>query len=240
MASTIISEPSVNETVEAMISRVRPTIEDHRADGEVERDLPQTIYDALREAGVFSFWTPSAYGGRESGFVEGLRLFEGLSALDPSTGWVVGNALSVVVYGRGRDAAVSEEQFRDPSATFAGAVFPPGTAVRTKGGFRITAQWSFNSGCTKADWIVGVAALTEGGEPSLGENGAPRMVQVTLPQSQAEIVDTWNTLGMRGTGSHDVRLVDHFVPDGWARIADPAAPANPVFFPHRSIGSGSS
>jgi alkylation response protein AidB-like acyl-CoA dehydrogenase len=69
----------------------------------------------------------------------------------------------------------------------------------------------------------------ENGAPKLGPNGIPAMLIVHFPAAEAEIVDNWRTLGMRGTGSHDVQVSDVFVPEHRVWSIGPYAPMNPAF-----------
>ncbi|MGH9212874.1 MAG: hypothetical protein ACRD2C_19720 [Acidimicrobiales bacterium] len=78
----------------------------------------------------------------------------------------------------------------------AGAVPPTGTATPVEGGYRVTGQWAFASGCQHAHWFVGHCVVDDGRQPPV------RMM--VLPTSDVEIKDTWSVSGLCGTGSHDV------------------------------------
>jgi alkylation response protein AidB-like acyl-CoA dehydrogenase len=89
-----------------------------------------------------------------------------------------------------------------------------GTAIPVPGGFRVSGRWPFASGCHQADWLVCVCHIVEDGEPRRAPDGSPRNFTFVLPATECEILDTWHTLGMRGTGSHDFTVTDLFVPEG--------------------------
>jgi hypothetical protein len=95
----------------------------------------------------------------------------------------------------------------------AGAGFPPRRAVRVDGGYRVTGQQPFASGAHQARWFMGIAHVFDGDKPRLQENGEPVALLTACPRKDGLILDTWHTLGMRGTGSHDVVMMDVFVPD---------------------------
>jgi alkylation response protein AidB-like acyl-CoA dehydrogenase len=80
------------------------------------------------------------------------------------------------------------------------------------GGYRITGRWPFASGCQHATWFLGGALIYDGDEPRKGEDGASIQLLAAFPAADAEIVDTWHTMGMRGTGSHDIAIKDLLVP----------------------------
>jgi alkylation response protein AidB-like acyl-CoA dehydrogenase len=104
----------------------------------------------------------------------------------------------------------------------AGAFFPPRRAVPVEGGYRLSGRCGFNSNCHAATWILGLAYVYDDGVERLDENGAPVTLITLFPTGQAEIIDNWDTLGMRGTGSHDVNVDDVFVP------AERAVPFTPL------------
>jgi alkylation response protein AidB-like acyl-CoA dehydrogenase len=95
------------------------------------------------------------------------------------------------------------ELFASGVPTIAGALHPPAKAVRTDGGWRITGQVPFASGCHHAQWLVMPAQ----------EAGADTPFGVFFPRESATLLDTWHTLGMRGTGSTDIAVTDFFVPE---------------------------
>lgn len=88
------------------------------------------------------------------------------------------------------------ELFAGGIPTIAGALHPRAKAVRVDGGWRITGQVPFASGCHHTQWLVMPAQ----------EDGADTPFGVFFPRQSATIVDTRHTLGMRGTGSADVAV----------------------------------
>jgi alkylation response protein AidB-like acyl-CoA dehydrogenase len=97
------------------------------------------------------------------------------------------------------------------------------------GGYQVDGRWAFGSGARHGDWLTGMAVVLDGGQPVLGPDGRPTLVLVFFPPADAEVVDNWDTLGMRGTGSHDVGLVDRFVPEHRSAVVAPWDPQDPAF-----------
>jgi alkylation response protein AidB-like acyl-CoA dehydrogenase len=95
---------------------------------------------------------------------------------------------------------------------FAGSTQPAGTAERVAGGWRVNGRWPFASGCQHADWMVGFCVMTAGGKPLTGEEGRPLVRGLFLPARDWQIEDTWYVAGLKGTGSHHIRLSDVVVP----------------------------
>src|SRR5258705_4634996 len=93
-----------------------------------------------------------------------------------------------------------------------------GRAEKVAGGYRITGRKVFASGAPAGDLFMTMAVLDD------PEGGGPTVVHVAIPFDAPglEIKDTWHTLGMRGTGSHDTVLDGVFVPDAAVRVRRPA------------------
>ena len=108
--------------------------------------------------------------------------------------------------------------FGQPDTTFAAGFFPPRRAVSVDGGYRVTGQTPFASCAHQARWFMGLAQIHDGDAPRLAADGT---LMTMCPAHEGVIVDTWRTLGMRGTGSHDILMTDVFVPAHRAALLVP-------------------
>ena len=79
------------------LQALAPLIAGRRGEFDSERRLPDAIFAALAEAGLFRLWLPQALGGLELSPVDFMRVVEAASALDGSTGWLVGNGAGKLV-----------------------------------------------------------------------------------------------------------------------------------------------
>jgi alkylation response protein AidB-like acyl-CoA dehydrogenase len=94
----------------------------------------------------------------------------------------------------------------DQEALAAASILPRGVGVSAPGGWRVTGRYGFASACRHAKWLIlGVRCQDPDG------TDVPRYLAV--PARDAEILDDWHALGMRGTGSFGVALHDVFVPE---------------------------
>jgi alkylation response protein AidB-like acyl-CoA dehydrogenase len=198
------------------VRRLTPLVERLRDDGEQQRRLPQPLFEAMRDAGLFGLWVPRALGGAEVDVETSVRVVEELSRLDGAVGWnvmIAGNT-SILWANLKHDVAV--EMASDEGHTvIAGTVTSgSGTAITVPGGFRVSGRWPFASGCHQADWLVCVGHILQDGQPRRAPDGSPRNYTFVLPARECKILDTWHTVGMRGTGSHDFTAEDVFVPEG--------------------------
>jgi indole-3-acetate monooxygenase len=191
-----------------------PIVERCRDTGEQERHLPRPIFEALREADVLRMSTPRSVGGAEIDEVAAVEVIEELARQDGSVGWnamVFSNTAMIASY---LTAAGLGEVYRGgPSTVIAGALLPKGTAHPVPGGFRLSGRWTLASGCHQADWMVGCSAVTVNGKPRLHPDGRPDIRTFFVPVGKCELIDTWHTAGLRGTGSHDWQVTDVFVPE---------------------------
>jgi alkylation response protein AidB-like acyl-CoA dehydrogenase len=169
----------------------------------------------MRDAGLFGLWVPRTLGGAEVDVETSVRIVEELSRLDGAVGWNVMIAANTSILWANLESHVAAEMMADDRTTvIAGTVTSgSGTAVPTPGGFRVTGRWPFASGCLQADWLVSVCQIVEGGEPRRAPDGTPRTYTFVLPAAECEILDTWHTVGLRGTGSHDFQVKGLFVPE---------------------------
>jgi alkylation response protein AidB-like acyl-CoA dehydrogenase len=103
--------------------------------------------------------------------------------------------------------------YADPGLIVAGALNPLGRATPVPGGYRVTGQWPFASGCHNAGWFWGQCLVTDGDGLAKSASGGAVLREALIPSTEFEIVDTWHVSGLRGSGSHDVAARDVFVPD---------------------------
>jgi indole-3-acetate monooxygenase len=99
-----------------------------------------------------------------------------------------------------------------------------GKAEKVDGGYRITARKVFASGCPSGDLLMTSAVLT-------GEGGPDMVLHFGVPMNspQVKILDTWRTLGMRGTGSHDVMIEGYIVPEAAVAVRRKTGEWHPLF-----------
>lgn len=201
---------------ERVLERIRelgPTISKRSEEIEDARRIPVDLVQDLVAAGCFRLGLPAKYGGEELDLPTILKVFEELSAFDASVGWTVmigGGAPDILSL---LPAAVFERLYAaGPDLLAGGTLAPKGTAVVVDGGYRVTGQWPFASGCLHSTWLCANCIVIENGEPRPGPLGVDIRC-MALPTEQWEIIDNWRVVGLRGTGSHDIKLADVFVPE---------------------------
>jgi len=211
-----MNEQRSSNEAEAILSAataLTPMIQECREDIERGRRLPLSLVDALKQAGVFRMTMPRAWGGAELDPLSQLRIIEALSAADASVGWCAMIGCDSGYFSGFLDQQVAREMYPDIDAVTGSALTLTGHAVKVKGGYRISGRWSFSSGCQHSAWLVGGCLVYDGEQPRLRPNGVPETRQCYLPAEAVTILDTWYTMGLRGSGSHDFTVSDCFVPE---------------------------
>jgi alkylation response protein AidB-like acyl-CoA dehydrogenase len=114
--------------------------------------------------------------------------------------------------------------------TIAGALFPPGAGTRVQGGWKVSGRVPFGSGCQDAAWLGMPFVEIKNGQPVVDPaSGQPVVYGALFPRKEAEILDTWHTMGMRGTGSTDFALRDVFIPERRSCLVGPMTNPAPGF-----------
>lgn len=189
---------------------------------ETERDrrLAAPVVRALRSDGLFAMGLPASLGGLETPLPDALRVIEQVAYADGATGWNVMIAFDAGLACGTLHAADARALIASLSRPILASAPGNGRAVRTMAGYRLTGRWRFGSGCQQAEVFIVTGALFDGDEPVRLPNGAPELRQFVLPAADVEIIDTWHTTGLRGTGSHDFAVEDRLVAEGFTQPLD--------------------
>ena len=191
-----------------------PLIRDNADVAERQRHLPGEVAKAMAHAGLYRIAASRTIGGEELTPMSQIEVIESVSQVDGATGWNLMIGIEVMgLLGAALEPDVAQELYRDPGLIAAGALNPQGRAVRADGGYLVTGQWPFASGCHNAQWFWGQCIVTDGTEPIRNARGHVQLLEATIPATEFEILDTWHVSGMRGSGSHDVAINEVFVPD---------------------------
>jgi alkylation response protein AidB-like acyl-CoA dehydrogenase len=209
-------EPTRSNAVNELLDRAAkldPLVREHADEAERERRLSKPVTEALREAGFFRMFRPLARGGLELDPVSTFRVIEALAHSDSASGWNVQIANASEPFGAWFPSAVTREALSSEHAVMAGAFNPPRRAVPVEGGYRLSGKTPFNSNCHSATCFIGLASIYDGDAQRLDDSGAPVTLLTLFPSEDARIIENWDTLGMCGTGSHDVSVEEIFVPE---------------------------
>jgi alkylation response protein AidB-like acyl-CoA dehydrogenase len=191
-----------------------PLVRQYADETERLRQLPRPLFEALADAGLFHMMVPRSIGGGEIDLPTYVRVMEEIGKADASTAWCINQGGVFAIYSACVSPKVAREIWIDtPRAVVANTAAPTFTAESVAGGFRVTGKGGFSTGCRHASWLAARARVVDDGQPRLLPNGKQEIRFCLVPVGDAEIIDTWHTRGMRGTGTNHFATSDVFVPE---------------------------
>ncbi|MCP4737418.1 MAG: hypothetical protein GY873_24805 [Bosea sp.] len=187
-----------------------PLIAEHRHAFDRDRRVPDVVFKAMAEAGLFRLWLPATLGGPGFSPLQFMEIVEAASALDGTVGWLVGNGGGMSRAGGYLPETVAREWFSDPYAFIVSATGAIGNATPGEGGYYVSGRWPFGSGAWHATHFMGLASV-KGAD---GREGPP--ICCYFPRAEVVVHDNWHVSGLRGTYSCDFEIKDIFVPSAHA------------------------
>lgn len=205
-------------------------IREHADRIDQERCLPTPVVRGLVDSGVFRLLVPRSLGGGETDPIVAFRAFEEAAIHDGAVGWCAMIGACNGLFGGLLPVAGAREIFADRDVVLAGTFRPGGVALAVDGGYRVTGRWPFASGIMHSQWLLAGCRILDGNSPRLNPSGVPVVKLMFFPRAAATVIDTWQTGGLRGTGSHDFEVQDVFVPESrslW--FTDPPVEHGPLY-----------
>ncbi|MFI5800960.1 acyl-CoA dehydrogenase family protein [Streptomyces sp. NPDC051677] len=206
--SPLTATESTQTSLAAAADRIRLQAEAAAVENDRGRRLVPELAKTLRESGLMRCGAPESLGGTQTSPSVSLATAETIARGDAATGWCVSIALTSSLLAAYLPPEGASELLGAPDSVAAGVWAPKATARPVDGGVVVSGRWSFCSGITHADSFFGGCLLGSGPDG----DGKPVLRIVGIPVEQLEVLDTWHTSGLRGTGSHDVVAKDVFVP----------------------------
>jgi indole-3-acetate monooxygenase len=204
---------NTTERMLAEVRKLRPDIISRAGEIEALRHIPSDLMEALRAIGIFRMFVPRSYGGLELDLPSALEIIRTLASIDGSIGWnaMIGSAGGIFAPLLPRET-YDRVYEKGPDTILAGSAQPAGTAEKEGDHWRINGRWPFASGCDHAEWMIALCKMTDGGQPLLDDREAPMVRGFILPAHDWEIEDTWYVAGLKGTGSHHIKVRNALVP----------------------------
>lgn len=197
--------------------KLGPAIDAAAATIEATRRIPEPLLTELHASRLLRMHLPRSVGGDEVPPGDYFRAVAEVSRHDASLGWNVFVANSTALIAPFLAPDVAREIFADPRALVA---WGPPNACRARavvGGYRVSGRWDFASGCRQATWM-GVHCPVEEANGTLRPNqwGRPATRTLLFPVAKAVLLDTWDTIGLRGTASDSYTVEDLLVPEAYS------------------------
>jgi len=204
-----------NELLPESLKRARllaPAIQGAAGTIEATRRIPEPLLTELHRSRLLRMLLPRSVGGDEVHPCDYFRATEEVSRHDASIGWSLFVANSTILIAPFLDLAIAREIYADQRALIAWG--PPNAcrATAAPGGYRVSGRWDFASGCRQATWMGAHCHVVEAdGELRKNRFGRPTIRTFLFPADKATLLDTWHTVGLRGTASDSYELKDLFV-----------------------------
>lgn len=201
---------------------VRKVVDEHGPEMDRRRELVPEVVDALVEQDLLRMLIPRSMGGQEVPLLDYCKANEALAWSDASTAWFVNQSnVSAATSAAAMPHEAAAKMFAGARTGLAwGARHGNSTAIRVDGGYRLTGAWSFASGGRHTRWLGAHSAVQNpDGTPHM-RYGRPDDRSFVFLRADARIVDDWQVLGLRGTGSDSYSVEDMFIPDDHAPARD--------------------
>jgi 3-hydroxy-9,10-secoandrosta-1,3,5(10)-triene-9,17-dione monooxygenase len=201
------AEVDLDEAV-ARARALVPALRARSAATEAARDLPPETMSELHRSGLLRFCQPRRWGGMELPFLSQIDIPYEIARGCASTAWTVSNyAIHHWLLAFYDERAQEEIWGVDPDALIAsGIAYPQGRGRKVDGGYVVSGHWNFSSGVSPSEWNM-LAAVIRDGDKVIDHRIC------LLHRSEYEVVDDWQVLGMRATGSRSVKASEVFVPE---------------------------
>jgi alkylation response protein AidB-like acyl-CoA dehydrogenase len=221
-ASSLASGPAFEALLEGVRDRAR------LGEFDRQRHISRDVIDAFKSLGVYRALVPKRFGGLECSPAEFCKMIERISQADGSAGWVASFGMSPVYLAALPVESIAKVYANGPDVVFAGGIFPPQPAEVVAGGFQVNGRWKYSSGSMGAD-IVGVGISPRNGD----KFDLPRIA--VMPRSAIRIEETWDTVGLLGTGSHDLVAENVLVAEEWTFVRGGLPNLDEPFFRYPSL-----
>lgn len=229
--TTVAPARPASPTLAGMIAAASPVLAANAARHDREGSFVSEAYAALREAGFFAAAVPTEFGGAGATLRELVQAHAELARSCGSTSLASAMHTHTVAtlawrYRRGAPVGPTLQKIAENGLVLISTggsdlLHPTTTARKVDGGFVINGRKVFASQAPAAA-MMSTAAVIEG--------DTPEIVMLSIPMSTpgVRIDETWDSHGMRGTGSHDIVLEDVFVADAQAGARRPLDRIDPL------------
>ena len=202
--------------------------------------------DALRASGVARAAVPAELDGPQLNPMAQIELVEEFSRVDGAVGWCAMIAAAASYACGFLQPEPAKRWFGPPDACLAGQLQPTGRAERVADGFVVSGRFRFGSGISHATMVLAGCLVTHNGETVRDDRGRLQLRTVIVEPAKVQVLDNWDTTGLRATGSNDYVLDEVFVPEddsydpaGGAARDEPLYRFPPLFLcPHDGVPLG--
>ncbi|UBM60106.1 hypothetical protein LAG90_05555 [Marinilongibacter aquaticus] len=181
------------------------------------QEFPEEVLDWIAEENLWNIWVPKSHGGLEMSLAEGLDTLKTLAKADGSLGWTVTLCAGANYFIGNLEPAVAKEIFQNNAekVCFGGSGGLFGTAEKQGEHYLVSGVWKYGTGAPYLTHFTLNAKIVEKGKELLDTDGQPLFRSFVLPKNRVQIIEDWNTMGLKATATHSfevqaVRVHDHY------------------------------
>lgn len=179
--------------------------EKHALQTDIDGKLPDEVIEKIKEAGFQKLLRPIAFGGQNLDYYTFGDIIRIVATYNVSAAWltyfaIIHETWPAFLPKQGREELYNSE------GLMADVFAPMGKVTNDGDGYRLSGTWNFCSGVLWCDWI----AL--GAVHQMPDNDKPELSLYIVHKKDLEILNNWDTIGLRGTGSNGVKVDNVFVP----------------------------
>jgi hypothetical protein len=208
-----LASPMGGAAVLQAARELAPVLAERAGESEAMRTMPHDLAERSKRAGLFRLALPRSLGGLELEPATIVEIVETLSRADGSAGWTVliGNSTAFFAW---LEPTVAKQMIGDNANFASAAVFAPmgRAAPIAHDSFTVSGRWPFNSGCLHSEWLQLGVFVVDGDTPRFRDKDIPDWRFAFVENEDSVIEDTWDALGLRGTGSHHLSLTEARLP----------------------------
>jgi len=197
----------------------------------------QEVLEWIAKENLWNLWVPKKYGGLEMSFSEGLKKLRLLAKTDGSLGWTVTLCSGANFFIGNLKKEVADDIFLDAAkpVCFGGSGGVFGTAERDSEGYIISGTWKYATGAPYLTHFTLNAKIQENGNDILQENGTPMVRSFVLEKSQVEIIQDWETMGLKATATESFKVESKWVHEKYSFVYNQVHQPHPIFKIHFSL-----
>ena len=173
-----------------------------------QQTLPQEVIDWVTQNKWWNIWVPARYGGLELALSDGLRILKSIAKIDGSLGWTVTLCSGANFFIGNLNPSFRDSIFQYPANPVclggSGAIL--GTAELEEDHFILNGKWSYATGAPYLTHFTLNAHLVEKGEKQFNEDGSPQFLSFVVTANEVNIIEDWDTMGMKATATHSFEL----------------------------------
>lgn len=194
----------------------------------------ENILDWIAQENLWNIWVPKAFGGLEMSLSEGLKRLQSLARIDGSLGWTVTLCSGANFFIGNLRPEVAREIFAQP-AVLGGSGGMFGIAEKEGDSYRLNGIWRYATGAPYLTHFTLNAKIVENGVEMKNEDDTPKFLSFVIPASEVEIIEDWNTMGLKATATNSFEVNDVLVDEKYSFVYNQFFQPQSIFKIHFSV-----